>query len=81
MRWMKSLNRVLQARMALQRFGNDVEMACQALLSAGALGQDGSAGEGHAAADRGHGPLVGTSEDGEGMPMNDLGVVPLLVLA
>jgi hypothetical protein len=55
--------------MALQRFGNDVEMACQALLSAGALGQDAGVGEGHAAAEEGHDPLAGTSDDAGGMPL------------
>ena len=55
--------------MALQRYGNDVEMACQALLSAGALGRDAGAGDGHAAAEEGHDALAGTSDDAGGTPL------------
>jgi len=56
-----------QARAALRRFGNDVEMACQALLSAGALEGEGAvAAEGRAGVEEEHGHVAGTSEDARG---------------
>ena len=57
-----------QARAALRRFGNDVEMACQALLSAGALESEGTpAAEGRAGTEREHEHgVAGTSEDARG---------------
>ena len=56
-----------QARAALRRFGNDVEMACQALLSAGALESEGGvAAAGRAGDEHEHEHVAGTSEDARG---------------
>ena len=56
-----------QARAALRRFGNDVEMACQALLSAGALeGEGAAAAAGGAGDEQEHEHVAGTSEDARG---------------